>query len=96
MNNCAIGPPCCCRRGPLPDTAWAQKGSLPKLHALDLSSNQLTGTLTTEWSTALTGLTSLDLTTNQIGGGLPESWAAKGAFPALARLRLGDNQVIWN
>jgi len=48
---------------------------MTKLLTMDLSNNNLTGTLPSSWST-LTKLTSLKLGNNNIAGEIPASWSS--------------------
>ncbi|KAK9789943.1 hypothetical protein WJX73_007087 [Symbiochloris irregularis] len=61
---------------------------LPELRVLNLSANQITGTLAEEWGTStLQSLEGLSLASNSIRGSLPD-W--EGAFPNLGSLTLAD------
>ena len=72
----------------------AALGDLRKLVTLDLSFNQLTGSLPPAWGAAAAGaLRTLLLTSNQLSGSLPPSWAAAGRFPHLISMQLGTNKI---
>ncbi|CAL8462229.1 g1760 [Coccomyxa elongata] len=79
INNCHV-------KGTLPD-AWAQ--NLPSLKDVNVSTNALTGTLPSSWSTL--NLTGLNLDRNLLRGSIPGNWGANGSFPNLARLQLYSN-----
>ena len=57
--------------GPLPDS-WS---GMKNLEYLDLSRNQLNGTLPSSWGSSLTRLQNLDLFGNFFQGTLPPEWA---------------------
>lgn len=59
--------------GPVP-LEWFQKGGFPRLLAMSLGQNTLTGSLP-EWARdGLASLQMLDLSANNLTGSLPKSW----------------------
>ena len=60
----------------------------PLLRQLNVSFNQLNGTLPDSWGQAgaLPALRLLDLSSNQLAGGFPGAWSQAGAFPQLVNL----------
>ena len=77
--------------GPLP----AGLGVLTALATLDLSFNQLTGTVPEVWgsSRSMPAVQKLLLTSNQLGGSLPPAWGGSARFSNLTSLQLGANQI---
>lgn len=73
----------------------AALGDLKKLRTVDLSFNQLTGSLPEEWgsSQSLPAVRELLLTSNQLSGSLPPAWGGPSRFADLASLQLGTNKL---
>ena len=70
--------------------------SLPRMRAVDLSSNRLGGNLPQEWGASgrWPVLTSLDLSGNSLGGNLPQEWGRdNGSMQALAQLDVSSNEL---
>ena len=80
---------CVLRTATLVTVGAAHTASSPRDPPRDLSSNQLSGTLPSQWS-SLTAVTVLDLSANQLGGSVPVGWMA---LPAVQELRLNHNNL---
>eukprot|EP00873_Tetraselmis_striata_P024009 jgi/Tetstr1/444273/TSEL_032165.t1 len=63
-------------------TLPVQIGFLTSLRQLDLSNNELVGSLPEQWS-ALSNLTELNLSSNQLIGELPEQWSAMSSLQSM-------------
>ncbi|CAI5975395.1 unnamed protein product [Closterium sp. NIES-64] len=75
---------------PIPPQGSNQSSSLVPLSHLDLSSNQLTGSISNALVTRLTALSRLDLSDNLLSGSLPRSLALA---PMLTHLDLSRNKL---
>jgi hypothetical protein len=84
-----------CAANPAYGTLAPELADVPPLLLLDLSNQNIRGTLPPAWGNAdsFPELRGLDLSSNFLTGPLPASWAAFSAFPALQLLNLSFNDL---